>query len=236
MAKEIKTQVVINANPDKVWSVLTDFENYPKWNPFIKSITGNIRIGSQITVNIAPPNGKGMTFKPTVLAYSPNKEFRWIGKLLFKGLFDGEHKFELIENANGTTTFVHSEKFKGILVELFKKQLENNTKKGFEMMNEDLKNYAVSRIFLDNFNHIKAYWPMIGRSTAQLSMAFGVDDLDGTIDDTTKIYSMAGAEEQNPSLTTSQLVELIKQGGRSPIERDTLYNVVNDYSESTATI
>lgn len=95
---------------------------------------------------------------------------------------------------------------------------------------EDLKNYAVSRIYLDNFNHIKAYWPMIGRSTAQLSMGFGVDDLDGTIDDTTKIYSMAGAEDQNPSLSTSELVELIKQGGRIPVERDTLYNVVNDYS------
>jgi len=101
---------------------------------------------------------------------------------------------------------------------------------------EDLKNYAISRIFLDNFNHIKAYWPMIGRSTAQLSMAFGVDDLDGTIDDTTKIYSMAGAEEQNPSLTTSQLVELIKQGGRNPVERDTLYNVLNDYSENIAAL
>ncbi len=98
---------------------------------------------------------------------------------------------------------------------------------------EDLKNYAVSRIFLDNFNHVKAYWPMIGRSTAQLSMAFGVDDLDGTIDDTTKIYSMAGAEEQNPSLTTAQLIELIRQGGRSPVERDTLYNVVNDFSRET---
>ena len=67
---------------------------------------------------------------------------------------------------------------------------------------EDLKTYAVSRIYLDNFNHVKAYWPMIGRSTAQLSQAFGVDDLDGTIDDTTKIYSMAGAEDQNPALTT----------------------------------
>ena len=94
---------------------------------------------------------------------------------------------------------------------------------------EDLRNYAVSRIYLDNFNHIKAYWPMIGRSTAQLSQAFGVDDLDGTIDDTTKIYSMAGAEDQNPVLTTSQLVELIQRTGRTPIERDTLYNVVNEY-------
>lgn len=95
---------------------------------------------------------------------------------------------------------------------------------------EDLRNYAVSRIFLDNFAHVKAYWPMIGRSTAQLSQAFGVDDLDGTIDDTTRIYSMAGAEEQNPSLSTAQLVDLIRQSGRTPVERDTLYHVVRDYS------
>lgn len=95
---------------------------------------------------------------------------------------------------------------------------------------EDLRNYAVSRIFMDNFNHIKAYWPMIGRSTAQLSLAFGVDDIDGTIDDTTKIYTMAGSEEQSPALTTQQLVELIKQVGRIPIERDTVYNTLQDYS------
>jgi aminodeoxyfutalosine synthase len=96
---------------------------------------------------------------------------------------------------------------------------------------EDLRNYAVSRIYLDNFNHIKAYWPMIGRSTAQLSQAFGVDDLDGTIDDTTKIYSMAGSEEQKPALSTEELVTLIRQSNRTPVERDTLYNVVRDYSE-----
>lgn len=95
---------------------------------------------------------------------------------------------------------------------------------------EDLRNYAVSRIFMDNFGHVKAYWPMIGRTTAQLSLAFGVDDIDGTIDDTTKIYTMAGSEEQSPALTTQQLVELIKQVGRTPIERDTLYNVITDYS------
>jgi aminodeoxyfutalosine synthase len=95
---------------------------------------------------------------------------------------------------------------------------------------EDLRNYAVSRIYLDNFDHIKAYWPMIGRTTAQLSLAFGVNDVDGTIDDSTKIYSMAGAEEQNPSLSTQQLVDLIKDVGRTPIERDTLYNVVQDFS------
>lgn len=96
---------------------------------------------------------------------------------------------------------------------------------------EDLKNYAISRIYLDNFDHIKAYWPMIGRETAQLSLSFGVDDIDGTIDDTTKIYTMAGSEEQNPSLTTEQLVQLIKRVNRHPIERDTLYNVVTDFKD-----
>jgi aminodeoxyfutalosine synthase len=96
---------------------------------------------------------------------------------------------------------------------------------------EDLRNYAVARIYMDNFAHIKAYWPMIGRHTAQMSLAFGVDDIDGTIDDSTKIYSMAGSEEQNPALTTQQLVQLIKEAGRHPIERDTLYNTVTDYAE-----
>lgn len=95
---------------------------------------------------------------------------------------------------------------------------------------EDLRNYAIARIFLDNISHLKAYWPMIGRSTAQLSLSFGVDDIDGTIDDSTKIYTMAGSEEQNPALTTQQLVELIKQVNRQPIERDTLYNVMQDYT------
>lgn len=96
---------------------------------------------------------------------------------------------------------------------------------------EDLRNYAISRIYLDNFDHIKAYWPMIGREMAQLSLSFGVDDIDGTIDDTTKIYSMAGSEEQNPALTTEELVNLIRKVGRKPIERDTLYNVVTDYTD-----
>lgn len=94
---------------------------------------------------------------------------------------------------------------------------------------EDLRNYAISRIYLDNFNHIKAYWAMIGRSTAQLALNFGADDLDGTIDDTTKIYSMAGSEEQNPKLSTQELVNLIKAVGRIPVERDTLYNIVKTY-------
>ena len=95
---------------------------------------------------------------------------------------------------------------------------------------EDMKMYAVARIYMDNFPHLKAYWPMLGRQNAQLSLSFGVNDIDGTIDDSTKIYSMAGSEEQTPSMSTQELVTLIKQAKRVPVERDTLYNVVKDYS------
>lgn len=95
---------------------------------------------------------------------------------------------------------------------------------------EDLKAYAMARIYMDNFPHIKAYWPMLGRQQAQLTLSFGVNDIDGTIDDSTKIYSMAGSEEQNPSMTTRELVTLIRQAGRAPIERDTLYKEIRDYS------
>lgn len=96
---------------------------------------------------------------------------------------------------------------------------------------EDLRNYAIGRIYLDNFDHVKAYWPMISRNTAQIALAFGVDDIDGTIDDTTKIYTMAGSEEQTPAMSTMELVKLIRDVGRKPIERDTLYNVVKDYTD-----
>jgi aminodeoxyfutalosine synthase len=96
---------------------------------------------------------------------------------------------------------------------------------------EDMKMYAVARLYLDNFPHLKAYWPMLGRQNAQLALSFGVNDLDGTIDDTTKIYSMAGSEEHTPSLTTTQLVSLIKQVRREPVERDTLYNEIKNYKD-----
>jgi len=95
---------------------------------------------------------------------------------------------------------------------------------------EDMRLYAIARIYLDNFPHLKAYWPMLGRENAQLSLSFGVNDIDGTIDDSTKIYSMAGSEEQTPTMSTEQLVTLIKQVNRHPVERDTLYNVIKDYN------
>lgn len=142
MAKEIKTEILINATPDKVWAILTDFDNYPNWNPFIKSIKGQVAVGNKITARMEPPGANGMTFVPKVLVFETNKEFRWLGHLLFPGLFDGEHKFELIDNKNGTTTFRQSERFRGILVPLFQKMLDINTTNGFIQMNKKLKELA----------------------------------------------------------------------------------------------
>ncbi|WP_407477522.1 SRPBCC family protein [Elizabethkingia meningoseptica] len=139
MAKEIKTEITINSTPEKIWAILTDFENYPNWNPFISSIEGNVIKGNKIKVSINPPGGKKMTFKPTVITKTPEKELSWFGKLLFKGLFDGEHRFQLIDNKNGTVTFVQSEKFKGLLVWMFN---PIKTEKGFKQMNEKLKELA----------------------------------------------------------------------------------------------
>ncbi len=96
---------------------------------------------------------------------------------------------------------------------------------------EDMRLYAIARIYLDNFPHLKAYWPMLGRQNAQLTLSYGVNDIDGTIDDSTKIYSMAGSEEQTPAMSTMELVSLIKQVKRQPIERDTLYKEIKDYSD-----
>lgn len=142
MAKKIETQIIINAAPQKVWEILTDFNNYPNWNPFIKSIAGSINIGSTLKVTIEPEEGKGMTFKPVVQSAVKNKELSWLGKLLFKGVFDGKHKFQLIDNGNGTTTFIQSEEFSGILVSFINL---DKTAEGFNTMNQSLKERAEER-------------------------------------------------------------------------------------------
>lgn len=134
MAKEIFTSIQIEATPEVIWNVLMNTEKYPDWNPFIKWIKGDLKVGNSITVQI-----QDMKFKPKVLKLEPQKEFKWKGKLWIKGLFDGTHRFHLIEHGNGTTTLEHSEKFKGILVPLLSKKLDKETKPGFLAMNEALK-------------------------------------------------------------------------------------------------
>jgi hypothetical protein len=134
VAKQIKTSITINASREKIWQILMDFEKYPEWNSFIKSVSGDVKVGNQIRIKL-----QGMTFKPVVLTLNENTELKWLGHLWVKGLFDGEHKFYLTDNGNGTTNFEQSENFKGILVKLFSKSLEKDTKNGFELMNQELK-------------------------------------------------------------------------------------------------
>lgn len=139
LQKEVKTEILINSNPARIWNVLVDFEGYPKWNPFIRSINGQPAAGSKISAKLEPPDAKGMTINPTILEKDNERKFRWLGRLVFPGLFDGEHIFELVDNKNGTTTFIQRELFKGLLVPLFTKFLDVNTRRGFEQMNQQLK-------------------------------------------------------------------------------------------------
>jgi hypothetical protein len=136
--KKIETQIIIHSRPDLVWSVLTDFEKFCDWNPFLKTVSGEKQIGAQLKVEIQPPNAKSMTFKPTILILEKPKHFRWLGKLFVRGIFDGEHYFKLNDNGDGSTLFIHGEIFTGILVNLFSQTLEN-TERGFELMNMALK-------------------------------------------------------------------------------------------------
>lgn len=137
--KLVYSDIIINATPDKVWKVFTDFTAYPGWNPFVKSFKGQPQQGGNIEVLLQLPGSKPMTFKPTVLQYEENKELRWIGKLFIPYLFDGEHTFTLTDNGDGTTTFQQYENFRGILIPFMKKMLEVNTLNGFRLMNEALK-------------------------------------------------------------------------------------------------
>lgn len=111
----------------------------------------------------------------------------------------------------------------------FRRENNRMSELGEVPVTEDMRNYALSRLFLDNFSHIKAYWPAIGKDAAMMSLAFGADDLDGTIDDTTRIYSMAGAGDINPSLSTTELVAMIRSAGYRPVERDTNYRTVKEW-------
>ena len=137
--KNIQTEILINTDITKVWDVLMNFDSYPKWNPFIISISGEPKLGSRLTVSINPPGGNGMTFKPYILSLEKNKEFRWKGKLGISGIFDGEHYFILEFLENDKTKFIHGEKFSGLLVPVLGKMLDK-TQKGFQLMNESIKN------------------------------------------------------------------------------------------------
>ena len=141
-AKELHTEIEIDAQPEDVWSILTDFGNYASWNPFIDRIVGNLAEGEKLEVHFAAPDAKVKIFRPKLLGVAVNRELRWLGRFLLPLLFDGEHFFRMEEAGEGRTRFVQGEIFRGLLVPLFWQYLDTNTRDGFEKMNRALKTKA----------------------------------------------------------------------------------------------
>ena len=143
---EITTKINIDCPPEKVWKILTDFDKYPEWNPMIKSIEGELKRRNRLKVRLEIKGMSKMTIKPRVATFHSGKSFSWLGHLLIIGLFDGHHIFELNQNQDGSTEFIHREQFSGIMVLLMKKTLETKVGSAFEEMNRILKSTCESSI------------------------------------------------------------------------------------------
>ncbi len=140
--RELHSEIEITASAGRTWLILTDFASYPRWNPFIRRISGEPTTGEHLDVRLEPPNSRGMTFKPKVLNAEPDRELRWLGHLLVPGLFDGEHFFTIQPLEDNRVRFIQREAFKGLLVPLFARSLDTNTQRGFEETNRALKERA----------------------------------------------------------------------------------------------
>jgi hypothetical protein len=145
MAPQLHTEIAIEATPDRVWEILTDFAAYPAWNAFIPCISGPGTVGSRLDLQMRPPGGRGMQFRPTVLAAAPSQELRWLGQLGVPGLFDGEHRFRIEPLGTNRVRFVQEERFTGLLAPLVLRFIESGTRRGFEAMNQALKVRAEQR-------------------------------------------------------------------------------------------
>jgi len=140
--KELYSEIEINASQDKVWQVLTDFDHFKDWNPFIKSIDGKPESGARLNVRLQPPGGRSMTFRPKILKCEKGEELRWLGHLFVPGLFDGQHTFKIEPLGPNRVRFIQREKFNGVLVGFFSRSLDDQTKRGFRAMNQALKDRA----------------------------------------------------------------------------------------------
>lgn len=138
--RRISTFIDIEAPASRVWAVLMDFPAYADWNPFVRRITGSRAVGSTLQVTVQPDGGHAMTFAPEVLACIPERQFRWRGRVVVAGVFDGEHAFEITPSAPGACRFLHTETFRGVLVPLVMRgAMRARTEAGFEAMNQALK-------------------------------------------------------------------------------------------------
>ncbi|MGD2043700.1 MAG: SRPBCC domain-containing protein [Acidimicrobiia bacterium] len=138
MTYRIVTEIEIDARPEEVWKHLTDLRSFSEWNPFMIEGSGKVEVGARLKVRMQQPGGSAMTFKPTVTEATAPERFEWLGSLVFPGLFDGRHRFELMPTASGTH-LIHSEEFNGVLVPLLRRSLDTRSRAGFETMNQALK-------------------------------------------------------------------------------------------------
>jgi len=145
MAKQLRTEIEIEATPERVWQVLTDFAAFPEWNPFMTRAEGTARRGERLTIRMQPDGGRAMTFRPTVLEAEPNRHLRWVGRVVVPGVFDGEHSFSIERVGEGEVRLIQQEEFRGILVPLMARSLDRNTLPAFEKMNHALKRRAEER-------------------------------------------------------------------------------------------
>ncbi len=142
--KELKTEIVIDASAETIWKVLNDFASFPDWNPFMVRISGQMIEGEKLEVRMQLPGGRAMTFKPQLIKVEPNREFRWLGRLLLPGVADGQHIIELKPIGDARTRVIHREEFRGVLTSLFLAMVGKKTELGFQQMNEALKARAES--------------------------------------------------------------------------------------------
>jgi hypothetical protein len=142
MSKQLTSQIDIDATPDRVWRVLSDFAAYPQWNPFITRAEGEARPGSQIVMRMQPVGARGVTLRPTVLEATPGHRLRWLGRYGIPRLFDAEHCFTITPREQGGVRVSQNERFTGVLVPLLARSLDRHTLPAFEAMNTALKNRA----------------------------------------------------------------------------------------------
>ena len=135
---EIHTEATMEGSSEEVWSVLTDFPSYGEWNPGMGQVDGEAVVGTRLTIRFTPKGGRSMTIRPTVLTAEPDRELRWLGRLLVPGLFDGEHRFTIEEREPGRVTFVQAERFRGLLVPFLRRVIEVDTLATFRAVNEAL--------------------------------------------------------------------------------------------------
>ena len=137
--KELCSEIEIQATAERVWQLLTDFASFPDWNPFFRRASGEIKAGARLQIHMQPSGARGMTLRPTVLKAEPHRELRWLGHLVLPGLFDGEHIFTIEPLGEGRVRFTQREIFTGLLVPLFARGLDTDTRRGFDEMNRALK-------------------------------------------------------------------------------------------------